>query len=347
MLYLWKHSVRHYRKSQEASRATTQQWIQHVRPWSSQVSIEENSKRVVVTENLQTHIKLKKARDHLGPATKSNDGTIVERHFEDEHYRCACTNKDTRNPTWRIWQKSKWKLDSRRSLQKLTQSRVTLSMRRQRYHKDKRTPKLYSGKGKNMTNQATQSDDEPWSSWSSWTWSLSLRSSWWDSSSAQTSRQSHKLTASDVWATWLDHKWNNSSPGDWFRNDSDSVVFFEFFYLLFELPIGGWQSELGLYTHSHTYFSAFFLYKRIIQRRQMDTTDTTGQQYDAHHIHPKQFVSCFSSCQFFISSMSKRAGESFASSASAKQKPVHCSGLAAKKINDRTAGRDRVRPRPT
>ena len=76
----------------------------------------------------------------------------------------------------------------------------------------------------------------------------------------------------------------------------------------------------------------------------MDTTDTTGQQYDAHHIHPKQFVSCFSSFQFFISSMSKRAGESFASSASAKQKPVHCSGLTAKKINDRTAGRDRVWP---
>ena len=35
------------------------------------------------------------------------------------------------------------------------------------------------------------------------------------------------------------------------------------------------------------------------------------------------------------SSMSKRAGESFAASASAKQKPVHCTAMIAWRINDK------------
>ena len=43
-LFLWKHSTRHYRVSYEAGRATNQQSIHHVRPWSSQFGIEEYSK---------------------------------------------------------------------------------------------------------------------------------------------------------------------------------------------------------------------------------------------------------------------------------------------------------------
>ena len=38
--------------------------------------------------------------------------------------------------------------------------------------------------------------------------------------------------------------------------------------------------------------------------------------------------------------MSKRAGESFSTSASAEQKPVHCSGLIAIKISDENADMD-------
>ena len=50
---LWKHSTRHYRVSYEAGRATNQQSIHHVRPWSSQFGIEEYSKDSTVIENLQ------------------------------------------------------------------------------------------------------------------------------------------------------------------------------------------------------------------------------------------------------------------------------------------------------
>ena len=60
--------------------------------------------------------------------------------------------------------------------------------------------------------------------------------------------------------------------------------------------------------------------QRIIHRGQMDTPDTAGQHHDSHHIYSKQFVSFFCICvNPLFSSMSKRAGESFATSASAKQ----------------------------
>ena len=41
-----------------------------------------------------------------------------------------------------------------------------------------------------------------------------------------------------------------------------------------------------------------------------------------------------------FSSVSKRAGESFATSAGAKQKPVHCTAMIAKRINDKDADMD-------
>ena len=41
-----------------------------------------------------------------------------------------------------------------------------------------------------------------------------------------------------------------------------------------------------------------------------------------------------------FSSMSERAGESFAASASAKQKPVHCSAMIASNISDMDADMD-------
>ena len=44
ILFLWNHSSRHYRGGQEEGRETNQQSIHHVRPWSSQISIEEYSK---------------------------------------------------------------------------------------------------------------------------------------------------------------------------------------------------------------------------------------------------------------------------------------------------------------
>ena len=56
--------------------------------------------------------------------------------------------------------------------------------------------------------------------------------------------------------------------------------------------------------------------------------------------YSKQFVSFFFSCESSISCMSKRARETFASSASAKQKPVHCSGLTARKNCGKNADMD-------
>ena len=57
----------------------------------------------------------------------------------------------------------------------------------------------------------------------------------------------------------------------------------------------------------------------------MDTTDTTGQHHDAHHIQSNLSVS--SAVVNTFTSMSKRAEESFAASASETQKPVHCAAM--------------------
>ena len=72
----------------------------------------------------------------------------------------------------------------------------------------------------------------------------------------------------------------------------------------------------------------------------METTDITGQHPDSHNIYSKQFVSFFSDCETFISSMRKRGAESFAASASAKQKPGHRSAMIAKDIYDKNADVD-------
>ena len=71
----------------------------------------------------------------------------------------------------------------------------------------------------------------------------------------------------------------------------------------------------------------------------MDTTDTNGEHHDSHHIYyAMQLVSFFYGCDsFFFSSMSKRAGDSVAASASAKQKPVRCTGLIASALIDKYA----------
>ena len=41
-------------------------------------------------------------------------------------------------------------------------------------------------------------------------------------------------------------------------------------------------------------------HKKIIHRRQVDTTDTTGEHHDSHHLYSKQFVSFFCSCESFF-----------------------------------------------
>ena len=69
----------------------------------------------------------------------------------------------------------------------------------------------------------------------------------------------------------------------------------------------------------------------------MDTSDTVGEHHDSHCIYPQEFVSFFCSMNPVFSNMSKRAGESFATSASAKQKPVHCSAMIARKMFDKNA----------
>ena len=92
IFHLWKHSTRHYRGGQEAGRATNQQSIHHVRPWNSPFSIEEYSNGVDVRETLQESHNIKKARYYLGSAKKHKYGTT-------RSTKCACTNKDTHNPT--------------------------------------------------------------------------------------------------------------------------------------------------------------------------------------------------------------------------------------------------------
>ena len=61
----------------------------------------KNAQRVDVMETLQNHKTIKMTRDYLESAKKHNYGTIVERYMEDEQHQSACTNKDTRNPTWK------------------------------------------------------------------------------------------------------------------------------------------------------------------------------------------------------------------------------------------------------
>ena len=80
-------------------------------------------------------------------------------------------------------------------------------------------------------------------------------------------------------------------------------------------------------------------HKRIIHGKQMHTTDTVGEHYDSDLYSSNLSVSSAVLNPLFCS-MSKRAGESFATSASAKQKPVHCSAMIATKISDKNVDRD-------
>ena len=75
-------------------------------------------------------------------------------------------------------------------------------------------------------------------------------------------------------------------------------------------------------------------------RRQIDTTDTAGQHHDAHHTYSMQFASLICGCEPLFSRMSKRARESFAALARAKQKSVHCTAMIARKMNDNDADMD-------
>ena len=68
--------------------------------------------------------------------------------------------------------------------------------------------------------------------------------------------------------------------------------------------------------------------KRITHWRQIETTVTIGEHHDPHHISQSN-LSVFSAVvNPVLSSMSTRVGESFATSASAKQKQAHCLGLS-------------------
>ena len=72
-------------------------------------------------------------------------------------------------------------------------------------------------------------------------------------------------------------------------------------------------------------------HKKFIHKGQIDT-------HDAHHIFTQSNLSVSSAIvKPLISSMSKRAGVSFSASASAKQKPTHCTAMIARKVNDKNA----------
>ena len=52
--------------------------------------------------------------------------------------------------------------------------------------------------------------------------------------------------------------------------------------------------------HRHNTAAGRHPNKRILHRRQMNTTDTVGQQHDSPDIYSKQFDSFFCGCQSFI-----------------------------------------------
>ena len=80
ILYSWKHSSWH-----EAGRATDQQSIHHVIPWSSQISFGEYSNGSTLWK-LWCITKPQESKRLFGFRRKLSDGTIVERHQEEE--RC-------------------------------------------------------------------------------------------------------------------------------------------------------------------------------------------------------------------------------------------------------------------
>ena len=99
ILYFWLHAARHYRGGQEASRTMNQQSIRHVRPWNSQVSIEEYLEGVDVMETQQTHKNSRKQEI----TWISQRSTITERSWSAPSRtgstKSACTNKETRITT--------------------------------------------------------------------------------------------------------------------------------------------------------------------------------------------------------------------------------------------------------
>ena len=85
-----------------------------------------------------------------------------------------------------------------------------------------------------------------------------------------------------------------------------------------------YKTAVGRYSH-----------QKIIHQRQMDTilvnimTHTTFVQ--------RKLPVSSAVVNHLFSSMSKRAREAFAASVSAKQKPIHCTAIIARKLNDKNA----------
>ena len=137
-LYLWKHSTRHYRGSYEAGRATNQQSIHHVRPWSSQF----------------WHWRIFQGVDVFWKSAEgSGYGTIVERYLEDDQYRMRMheqgyTHSDMEEfDTIASGNGFTSLLLTKGSPQRPIQGRATLPGRRPQHHKNTQyTKRLYSGK---------------------------------------------------------------------------------------------------------------------------------------------------------------------------------------------------------
>ena len=103
----------------------------------------------------------------------------------------------------------------------------------------------------------------------------------------------------------------------------------------------GWRNSQDSWGQSkyHSWHRATLTLKD--HSREMDTTDTTGEHHDSHRTFSTQI------CQFLLqlwiflfSSMIRRAGESFATSACAKQKPVHCAAMLVRTLIDKHADID-------
>ena len=81
-------------------------------------------------------------------------------------------------------------------------------------------------------------------------------------------------------------------------------------------------------THQSTTIGGGYLTSKDAFTRDRWTQLTTGQHHDAHHIYSKQFVSLIFDCESLIFQHEQTCRRPFlAASASAKQKPVHCTAM--------------------
>ena len=115
-------------------------------------------------ENLQNHKNSEVQETARIPRISERSWSATSR---TSSTKCARTNKDTRTHEVRAYDRDQFK----------------------GVHSIQGGGAATQWKRRHLTSQPSEPFAEQWSSWFSWTWSLSSRSSWWDSSSSHPWRQ--------------------------------------------------------------------------------------------------------------------------------------------------------------